>query len=58
VPILVVEEVAVPVEVAQAPAPAPALPKTASQLPLVGLLGLLSLGGAMSLKALRTKFAS
>jgi LPXTG-motif cell wall-anchored protein len=44
VPILVVEEVQVaPVQVAQA-APAPVLPKTGSELPLVGLLGLLSLG--------------
>jgi RNase P/RNase MRP subunit p29 len=53
VPILVVEEVAVPVEVAQAPAPAPALPKTASQLPLVGLLGLLSLASSLGLRTAR-----
>lgn len=50
VPILVVEEVAVPVQVAQA---APALPKTASPLPLVGLLGLLSLASSFGLRAAR-----
>jgi len=53
VPILVVEEVVVPVEVAQAPAPA--LPKTASPLPLIGLLGFLSLASSLGLKAFRTK---
>jgi hypothetical protein len=52
VPILVVEEVAVPVEVAQA-APAPALPKTGSDLPLVGLLGLLSLASSLGLRTAR-----
>lgn len=53
VPILVVEEVVVPVEVAQA-APAPAaLPKTGSQLPLIGLLGLLSLASALGLRTAR-----
>jgi LPXTG-motif cell wall-anchored protein len=53
VPILVVEEVVVPVEVAQA-APAPAaLPKTGSQLPLIGLLGLLSLASAFGLRTAR-----
>jgi len=36
-PILVVEEVAVPVQVAHAPAPA--LPKTGSDVPRIGLLG-------------------
>jgi LPXTG-motif cell wall-anchored protein len=51
VPILVVEEVAVPVQVAQA-APA-ALPKTGSQLPLIGLLGLLSLASSLGLRAAR-----
>lgn len=51
VPILVVEEVAVPVQVAQA-APA-ALPKTASPLPLVGLLGLLSLASSLGLRTAR-----
>jgi len=49
VPILVVEEVVAPVEVAQAPAPAPELPKTGSELPLIGLLGLLSLASAFGL---------
>jgi len=52
VPILVVEEA--PVEVAAA-APAPALPKTASPLPLIGLLGFLSLASSLGLKAFRTK---
>ena len=54
VPILVVEEVAVPVEVAQA-APAPALPKTGSELPLIGLIGLLSLASSLGLKAFRAR---
>jgi LPXTG-motif cell wall-anchored protein len=53
VPILVVEEVAVPVQVAQAPAPAPVLPKTGSELPLVGLLGLLSLASSLGLRTAR-----
>jgi len=52
VPILVVEEVAAPVQVAQA-APAPALPKTGSQLPLIGLLGLLSLASSLGLRTAR-----
>jgi hypothetical protein len=52
VPILIVEEVpAAPVEVAEA-APAQ-LPKTASQLPLIGLLGLLSLTSAFGLRVAR-----
>jgi hypothetical protein len=53
VPILIVmeEEVVVPVEVAQA-APA-ALPKTASPLPLIGLLGLLSLASSLGLRVVR-----
>jgi LPXTG-motif cell wall-anchored protein len=52
VPILVVvEEVVVPVEVAQA-APAE-LPKTGSQLPLIGLLGLLSLATSLGLRTAR-----
>ena len=39
---------------AAAPAPAPAqLPKTGSPLPLVGLIGLLSLGGYFTLRAVR-----
>ena len=53
VPILVVEEVAVPVQVAQAPAPAPVLPKTGSELPLVGLLGLLSPASSLGLRTAR-----
>ena len=37
-----------------APAPAPqALPKTASPLPLIGLLGLISLAGFFSLRLIR-----
>jgi LPXTG-motif cell wall-anchored protein len=53
VPILVVEEVVVPTQVAQAPAPAPVLPKTGSELPLVGLLGLLSLASSLGLRTVR-----
>jgi LPXTG-motif cell wall-anchored protein len=52
VPILVVEEVAVPTQVAQA-APAPVLPKTGSELPLIGLLGLLSLASSLGLRTAR-----
>ena len=55
VPILIVEEeVAVPVPepVAQAQA---ALPKTGSQLPLIGFLGMLSLASAFGVRALRTR---
>jgi hypothetical protein len=53
VPILVAvtEEVPVPVDVAQA-AP-PELPKTASPLPLIGLLGLLSLASSLGLRTAR-----
>jgi hypothetical protein len=52
VPILIVEQPApVPVEVAQA-APAE-LPKTASPLPLIGLLGLLSLAFSLGLRTAR-----
>jgi hypothetical protein len=51
VPILVAEETAPPVEVAQA-APAQ-LPKTASPLPLIGLLGLLSLASSLGLREAR-----
>ena len=55
VPILVAEEAPAPQQVAAAePAPA-ALPKTASQLPLIGFLGMLSLACWFGLKALRTK---
>jgi len=53
VPILVVEEVAAPVQVAQA-----ALPKTASPLPLIGFLGMLSLLSAFGLKAFRSKLSN
>ncbi|HEV7514014.1 MAG TPA: hypothetical protein VGO27_20130 [Candidatus Acidoferrum sp.] len=53
VPILVVEEIVVPVEVAAAPAPA--LPKTGSPLPLLGLLGFLSLASSLGLRAFRTE---
>jgi hypothetical protein len=52
VPILVVEEEVVPVEVAQA-AP-PELPKTGSPLPLIGLLGLFSLASSLALRTART----
>jgi hypothetical protein len=42
--------------VAQAtPAPEPALPKTASPLPLIALLGLLALGGGLTLRAVATR---
>jgi hypothetical protein len=51
VPILVVEEVVVPVQVAQAPVPE--LPKTASELPLIGFLGLLSLASSLGLRTAR-----
>jgi LPXTG-motif cell wall-anchored protein len=52
VPILVVEEeVVVPEQVAQA-AP-PELPKTGSELPLIGLLGLLSLTSGLGLRMAR-----
>jgi LPXTG-motif cell wall-anchored protein len=53
VPILVVEEeVVAPVEVAQAAPPAE-LPQTGSQLPLLGLLGLLSLATSLGLRTAR-----
>jgi hypothetical protein len=52
VPILVVEEVVVPVPEPQVAA---ALPKTASPLPLIGLLGFLSLASSLGLRAFRTK---
>jgi hypothetical protein len=55
VPILVAEEAPAPQQVAAAePAPA-ALPKTASQLPLIGFLGMLSLASWFGMKALRSK---
>ena len=44
------------VQVAQNEAPVAAeLPKTASPMPLIGLLGLLALGAAFSLKLARTR---
>jgi LPXTG-motif cell wall-anchored protein len=52
VPILVVEEVVAPVQVAQA-APAPVLPKTGSELPLVGFLGFLFLASSLGLRVAR-----
>jgi LPXTG-motif cell wall-anchored protein len=51
VPVLVAEEVAAPVEVAQA-APAE-LPKTASSMPLIGMLGLLLLASSLGLRTAR-----
>jgi hypothetical protein len=51
VPVLVVEETAPPAEVAQA-APQ-ALPATASSLPLIGLLGFLSLASSLGLRKIR-----
>jgi len=51
VPILVVEEVVVPAQVAQA-APAQ-LPHTGSQLPLIGLLGFLLLASSFGLRVAR-----
>jgi hypothetical protein len=58
-PILVA--VVTPVHAAPAPAPAPAaaapasLPKTASELPLLGLLGLMCLGSSFGLRLLRQR---
>jgi hypothetical protein len=52
VPILVVEEEVVPVEVAQAALPE--LPTTGSPLPLIGLLGLFSLASSLALRTART----
>ena len=55
VAILVVEETEV-VEVAQtAPEPAPALPKTGSVVPLIGLLGFLSLASSLGLGVFRVR---
>jgi len=53
VPILIVEEVPAPVQVAQAPTVAPVLPKTGSELPLIGLLGLLSVASSLAMRAAR-----
>jgi len=52
-PILVVEEAPAPTQVAQAPAE---LPKTGSELPLIGLLGLLSLASSLGLRTVRKCF--
>jgi hypothetical protein len=55
VPILVAEEAPAPQQMAAAePAPA-TLPKTASQLPLIGFLGMLSLASWFGMKVLRSK---
>jgi hypothetical protein len=57
VPVLVATSEPKPAPVAEAPTPAAApakLPKTASDLPLVGLLGLLCLAASFGLKLLRT----
>ena len=50
VPILIVVAVPAPAQVAQAPAE---LPKTGSLLPLIGLLGLLSLASSLGLRTVR-----
>ncbi|SRR6266498_4715286 len=55
VPILVLvveKEPAAPVQVAEAPAPE--LPKTGSELPLIGLLGLLSLASSLGVRTARS----
>jgi hypothetical protein len=52
------EDVAVAEVTAQpevAAAPTPELPKTASPMPLIGLLGLLSLGGAFAVRAVASR---
>jgi hypothetical protein len=56
-PILIAVAVPTPAPAAAAPAAAPAkeLPKTASPLPLIGLLGLLCLAGSLMLKVYRAK---
>jgi len=45
----------VPEEVAEAPAAPAALPKTGSPLPLIGLLGFLSLASSLGLRAFRVR---
>jgi len=50
VPILVAQEAPAPVQVAQAPAE---LPKTGSEFPLIGLLGLLSMASSLGLRTIR-----
>jgi len=52
VPILIVVAVPAPTQVARAQAPAE-LPKTGSSLPLIGLLGLLSLASSLGLRTVR-----
>jgi hypothetical protein len=52
-PVRAAEPAPAPVERAAAPSPSPTLPKTASPLPLVGLLGLLCTGAAFGLRTLR-----
>ena len=64
-PVLAVKPTGEDVEVAQVVTPPPAevlvakndaqLPKTASPMPLIGLLGLLALGAAFTLKFARTR---
>lgn len=54
-PILVAEEKPAPAPEAPAPEPAPAaLPKTASPVPLIGLLGMLSLVSGLGLRAIKS----
>jgi len=56
-PVIVFVRVAPPVETVAETAPA-ALPKTGSQLPLIGFLGLLSLASAFGVKVVRTKLGN
>jgi hypothetical protein len=44
-----------PAQAEVAAAPTPELPKTASPMPLIGLLGLLSLGGAFAIRAVASR---
>lgn len=53
-PILVAVAAPAPAPAAEAPAAPAALPKTASMFPLLGLLGLLSLGTSLVLRTFRT----
>jgi hypothetical protein len=43
------------IETAPTPAPAESLPDTASSLPLIALLGMLSLGGALAVRSMRNR---
>lgn len=54
-PILIAIAVPVPAPAAAAAAPEKELPKTGTGLPLIGLLGLLCLAGAFTLKTLRAR---